>query len=520
MTSAGAAAAFSGAGALPPLNSARANPLAAEKSAAGRPKGRLDVALFLDVEDIFSPPELGNDDSIKQLATVLSEEGLRANFMFIGERALVLKQRKRKDVIDSLGPHEIGLHSRSARHPEIPEYVAGLSWEAGVAECLKREGEGARIIRDVFGKPCVGLSTHYLYTAPHVHRAAAVLGLPYVYAIPAAPPLYSLSWYAGALGMPWASPTLDNKPLLCYGEAIDEDHIDDPGFEARLAQVDRQINSCLAAGQPYLTLYLMHPQRLRLKDFIDIYWSPNGVNYSQEQWGAYGRPPQRSREEVQKLLANFRRLARWIRKDPRLNVMTVPQVVQKYGKQPASITRDELSDTARRIIAGDEILIHARFSPAEIVVGLAHALVTAAEHNSLPTEVPRADILGPTSGPIWIPELQGCSHRTLIQFAGQLLAHAAATGRLPATLGKPLQRIGINHLYRALAEGYSAMNAGSKLTGVKFRCLPPWPKIASPIGITFMKAVEGELMNPDTEVNTLYRDGKLQTWTLKPAAVI
>jgi len=25
------------------------------------------------------------------------------------------------------------------------------------------------------------------------------------------------------------------------------------------------------------------------------------------------------------------------------------------------------------------------------------------------------------------------------------------------------------------------------------------------------------MMDPDTDVNTLYRDGKLQTWTLKPA---
>ena len=200
MTSAGAAVAFSGAGVLPPLNSARANPFAAEESAAGKPKGRLDVALFSDVEDIFSPPELGNDDSIKELATILTEEGLRANFMFIGDRALVLKERKRKDVIDSLGPHEVGLHSRSARHPEIPEFVAGLSWEEGVAECVKHEREGVQIIHDVFGKPCVSLSTHYFYTAPHDHRAAAILGLPYIYAIPAAPPLYNMSWYAGALG--------------------------------------------------------------------------------------------------------------------------------------------------------------------------------------------------------------------------------------------------------------------------------------------------------------------------------
>jgi hypothetical protein len=57
-------------------------------------------------------------------------------------------------------------------------------------------------------------------------------------------------------------------------------------------------------------------------------------------------------------------------------------------------------------------------------------------------------------------------------------------------------------------------------TEVKFRRMPPWPNIASAIGISFMKAVEGEFMDPDTEVNTLYRDGKLQTWTLKPAVAI
>jgi hypothetical protein len=115
----------------------------------------LDIALFSDVEDIFNPPEFGNDDSIKELATILTEEGLRANFMVIGERALVLRERGRKDVIESLAPHEVRLHTSSAYHPEVPEYVAGKSWEDGVAECLRREREGTEIIRDVFGKPCV-----------------------------------------------------------------------------------------------------------------------------------------------------------------------------------------------------------------------------------------------------------------------------------------------------------------------------------------------------------------------------
>jgi hypothetical protein len=484
------------------------------------PEHRLDTALFFDVEDIFSPAELGNDDSIKQLATILTEEGLRGNFMIIGDRALVLKERGRKDVIDSLGPHEVGLHTRSARHPEVPEYVAGKSWKEGVSECLKREREGSEIIRDVFGKPCAALSTHNIFAAPHSQRVAAILGLPYVYATPAAPPLYNLSWYAGALGLPWGSPTLDNKPLLCHMEEFDEKYPDDQAFEAHLRKTDQHLDTCLAAGQPYFTFFLIHPQRVRLKDFIDIYWCPNGVNYPKERWGTYGRPQQYSSEQVKTLLANFRRLARWIRNDPRLNVMTVPELVQKYGKQPTSITGKELCDAARQIVAGNEILIHPRFSPAEILVALARGLVISVDHHQLPVDIARDNVLGPLRNPIWIPELQGCTFQTLVQLARQLVDHTTTTGQLPATLGEPLNRVGINHLYRAFAESCLAIREGSRLTEIKFRRMPPWPSIASAIGITYMKAVEGELMNPDTEVNTLYRDGKLQTWTLKPAVVI
>jgi hypothetical protein len=356
-----------------------------------------------------------------------------------------------------------------------------------------------------------------LYIAPHAQRAAAILGLPFVYATPAAPPLYSLSWYAGALGLPWGSPTLDGKPILSYMEGFDDNYPDDKAFEAYLGKLDERINICLAEGQPYLTLFIIHPQRVRLKDFTDIYWSPNGVNYPKERWGTYGRPPQYTPEQVKTLLANVRRLARWIRHDPRLNVMTVPEVVGKYGQQPASISREELRDAARGITAGYEVLIHPRFSPAEILVGLSQALVSSAEDGQLPADVSRHDVLGPTRSPIWIAELQGCNPQTAARLARQLLDHTKTTGQLPATLGEPLERVGINHLYRAFAEFYLAIDSGSALMEVKFRRMPPWPNLASPIGITYMKAVEGELMNPDMEVNTLYRDGKLQTWTLKPA---
>src|SRR5262245_55633354 len=185
----------------------------------GRP---LDIALFLDVEDIFSPPEVGNDDSIKELATILSEEGLKATFLFIGDRALLLKERARQDVIDSLASHEVGLHTLSARHPTNPEYIAKKTWDEGVAETFKRDREGIEIIRQVFGRPCAALSSHNVYDSPHAHRSAAMLQLPYVYVYPSAPPLYNLSWYAGALSFPFESPTLNGRPIRSYFEGFDD----------------------------------------------------------------------------------------------------------------------------------------------------------------------------------------------------------------------------------------------------------------------------------------------------------
>jgi hypothetical protein len=429
----------------------------------------LDVALVLDVEDIFSPPEVGNDDSIKDLATILTSERLQATFLFIGDRAQLLQERGRRDVIDSMEPHEVGLHGRSARHPAGAEYLAGKSWEDGVAESLKHEREGTEIIRAIFGKPCVALSAHSVYDSPHAQRSAAILGIPYLYGYPAAPPLYSVSWYAGGLGLPYQSPRLDDKPFRAYFDGFDDRYPDTDAFNAYLRRLDEHIDLCIKEGQPYLTLFVYHPQKVRLMDFIDSFWCPNGVNYPKERWGMYGHPRQRTPEQVRMALVNFRRLAQWIRIDPRLNILTVSQVFERYGRQPDSITREELLSSAQAISKSDDILMDPRFSPAEIVMGLAHAVIAFADAGRLTPTVPREEVLGPTLGPISIPELRGCTYERLIRLSREVLDHVKATGELAATLGPPLERVGVNHLYRALAEIFLVMYSGSIPTEIKFQ---------------------------------------------------
>jgi hypothetical protein len=421
-------------------------------------------------------------------------------------------------VIAAVARHEVGLHTRSARHPTGPEYVQRRTWEEGLAESLRHERDGVAIIEAVFGQPASALSTHYGYATPHAHRSAALLGLPYIYAYPAAPPLYSVSWYAGALGFPWSSPTHDpGTPFRAYFEGFDGCYPHDTAFHQVLARLDDQIETCLAEGQPFLTLLLYHPQRLRLAEFIDRFWSPNGVNLPPEQWGRYGHPARYTPAQVATALANFRRLARRIREDSRLRPLTVAEAVRRYGYQPAQMTRDELHAAAQAIVAADEVLLHPRFSPAEILLGLAEATVAFDEAGPLPERVARREVLGPVRNSIYYPEALGYSRQMLVRRARELLAHVDRDGHLPAHLGEDGERVGPNHLYRALAELFLAVAAGSPPEDVRLRPMPRAPALGQAIGQRFFSAVELGLIDPDLDGDTLYRHGKLQTWTLKPA---
>jgi len=497
------------------LSKRRHRQLADGTDAPGR---TLDVAVFIDEEDIFSRPEVGNDESVKELATILSEEGLKATFLVVADRAQLLQDRGRKDVIESIARHEVGSHMLSVSHPTGPEYVAGKNWQEAVELSLRQEKEGVETISRVFGKRCSALSMHRLFATPHAIRAGGMLGLPYVYAIPAAPPLYSLSWYAGALAIPWGSPTVGGASFRAFF-TMDDAYSDMDAFEKQLRRLDQHIDLCLEVDQPFLTIMAAHPQRIRLIDYVDPFWAPNGVNYPNERWGMHGRPRMRSARQVDIALANFRRFAKWIRHERRLNPMTIAEVAKLYGDQPTTIKREELVEAALAISQANEVLLHPRFSPAEITSAIARELLAFEEQRQLPPEIPRDCVLGPTSSPIYYPEAQGCTHRGLIALAQRLVDHMANTGCLPATLGEPFNRVGVNHLYRALAESLLAIHSGSVREQIDFVPLPPWPSLALQIGLAYVEAQEAGLVLPDLDVNTVYRDAKLQTWSLKAAII-
>src|ERR1700744_1193630 len=69
---------------------------------------RVYVILWFDTEDYLLP---ASDDAALRLAEFLADQGIRATFKVVGEKARTLERRERFDVLAALKKHEIGYHS-------------------------------------------------------------------------------------------------------------------------------------------------------------------------------------------------------------------------------------------------------------------------------------------------------------------------------------------------------------------------------------------------------------------------
>jgi hypothetical protein len=113
-------------------------------------KPRVYVVLWFDTEDYILP---ASDGAALRLADWLTNEGIRATFKVVGEKARTLERRGRFDVIAALKKHEIGYHSNWHSPPPSPAmYLNGLGWDDGVAEFDRRERPGFDDVARIFGQ--------------------------------------------------------------------------------------------------------------------------------------------------------------------------------------------------------------------------------------------------------------------------------------------------------------------------------------------------------------------------------
>jgi hypothetical protein len=133
------------------------------------------VTLWFDTEDYILPQ---SDDAALRLAKLLTRLGVKATFKIVGEKARVLEQHKRFDVIAALKQHEIGFHANThSGQPTIAVYLQHTGWEDGSAEFVRREGPGVRDIERLFGVTPICYGQPGSSWAPQSYPALRQLGV-------------------------------------------------------------------------------------------------------------------------------------------------------------------------------------------------------------------------------------------------------------------------------------------------------------------------------------------------------
>jgi hypothetical protein len=270
------------------------------------------VVLWFDTEDYLL---LADDDATLRNATFLTGEGLKATFKVVGEKARVLEQRGRSDVIAALKKHEIGFHSNlHSVHPTPAQYLSALGWDEGIAEFERREGPGLDDVRRIFGvnPSCYGQPGSswgpqafgamkkwgmkaYLDTGSHL----GIEGKPH--------------YYCGLLTM------YDLTHTLRTNLGGDKD------LEIAMEKFRKSHEQLVKEGGGLVSIFY-HPCEFVHKRFWDAIFK-DGVNPPREQWTP---PPQKTPEESKVAFETFEAWIRYIKTFPGVKFITASEAARVY----------------------------------------------------------------------------------------------------------------------------------------------------------------------------------------------
>ena len=280
------------------------------------------VQLWFDTEDYTLDQ---SNDAIRELANIMTEEGVRGHFNIAGYLARVILENRRDDVRTALKPHLVGTQSLyHSRHPNITELTDLADYDEAYRLCLAEEAEGLGYLKAAFGgvDDSLFLSCYpgngSSYVALDVH---ADLGSHFHGGLGALDSLKcgDSMWYQNIRQI------LYNSPLSMEGYVLGS--IDD-------AAVDRGLDAC--AGYEAVTFY-MHPHMVIRRRHWDV---DNFLRGNLVEFGKWNAPALRTPEFTARCYRNFRAFIRKVKADPRFTFTDCAQLLATQKPRTAIRTED------------------------------------------------------------------------------------------------------------------------------------------------------------------------------------
>jgi peptidoglycan/xylan/chitin deacetylase (PgdA/CDA1 family) len=346
-------------------------------------KAPIYVALWFDTEDYILPQD---DDAAKRIAELLTSLGVRATFKVVGEKARVLDQRGRRDVIAALKKHDIGYHSNThSQQPTVAVYLQNAAWEDGQEEFLRREEQGVKDVERIFGVHPSAYGQPGSAWAPQTYPALRTLGI-HVYLDEADhvglddQPFY----YGGMLNVFRMRSNLV-RMALSGGKSLEEGQ----------AAFGKVYDKLRARGGGTISIYY-HPNEWVQTEFWDAVNFRRGANPPRSEWK---QPGVRPREETEKAFADFEQFVRFMKARDGVRFVTATDLAGLYADR--ALTRsfggDEIRELARA--ARQEITFRTSsddaLSAADTFALLTDAGAALARGEQLPSSAKLAVLDGP-----------------------------------------------------------------------------------------------------------------------------
>lgn len=246
------------------------------------------VTFWFDTEDFILPQA---DDAAKRLAEMFTKRGVQATFKIVGEKARVLQERGRDDVILALSKNDVAYHSTwHSVHPTPTEYTRDLSWQEGVSEFIRREGVGLETVRRVFGvnSSCYGQPGSSW--TPQSYAALRTFGIPVYLDVTSQVNLNDRPfWYGGMLN------------ILELGDCVMRTGWTDDEVKQACAKFDRVSQRLAQDGGGIISVFY-HPCEFVHRQFWDGVNFSHGANPPRSEWKL---PPTKSPEEQEQAFKAF-----------------------------------------------------------------------------------------------------------------------------------------------------------------------------------------------------------------------
>jgi hypothetical protein len=473
---------------------------------AAESAAKVYVILWFDTEDYILP---ASDDAALRLADWLTNEGVRATFKVVGEKARTLERRGRTDVIAALKKHEIGYHSNwHSVQPSPAMYLNYLGWDDGVAEFDRRERPGFDDVTRIFGQAPTCYGQPGSSWGPQSFGALKKWGMP-VY--------LDGGQHVGIKGKPHFYGGLLTLYNLEYVLRVDIKG----GPEALQAAEDRFTEAkhkLLAEGGGIISIFY-HPCEFVHKEFWDGVNFRKGANPPREQWRL---PPMKTPEESGRAYELFENYIHFMTRFKDVQFVTASQAAALYSDSARrrTFSMAELKSIAATV--GTEIEFQkvgdVTLAPAEVLALLNDTLLSRLGQGDKTAITLRGTPDGPSSPPPPMTEPVTTEWSQFMRTAADVAVSLRRQDRVPSTIWLGSTGVSPESYLAALAKVVRDLLDGKPApTTVELR--PATLAAAKYVSADDPKLWGWVIFPPGFHAPALMELAKREAWTIKPAVL-